>query len=711
MPDTQREASIFRPGANCWRTARAQRLAVLVDGEEYFNAFAAAAERAERSILILAWDFNSRMALRVSPQGESLLLGEFLNSLARRRPRLEVRVLIWDYPMIFGTDREFPPIYGLGWKPHRRVKVRYDNTHPVAACHHQKIAVIDDRVAFCGGIDLTVKRWDTREHRPADPRRTEAGQAYPPFHDVMMMVDGEAALALGALARERWQLATGRTLPPAAARKDPWPSDLTPLLNDVQIGISRSEPPRADREAVCEIESLYLDMIARARDHIYIENQYFTSQRIGAALAERLAAEQGPEIIVVLRLLSHGWLEELTMQNLRQRLIEELRHADHGARLHVYYPHIDGLEEGTCIDVHAKLMIVDDAWLRVGSANVCNRSMRFDSECDLTLEAGDRKDVAKGIRAVRDGLLAEHLGVEPEVVARKIDAGGSISKTIAELGSAGRTLREVEFDSSLPEVVLSIASLADPEQPVAMDQLASELGPRAARQRRPWLKLAFAALLLLALAGAWRFTPLASLVTADRITEWAHRFAGSPWAPAFVISAYTPAALTLFPRSLITLFGVVAFGPWLGFAYAMCGILLAAFLSYCAGTWLDRGTVRRLAGPKLNHMIEQLRRRGLIAMTALRLVPLAPFVVEGVVAGAIRMSLWDFMLATAIGMLPGTLMATVFGHQLETALRDPRDLNLWLIAAVILVFGAATLFVRRWLSTAAEPDEQVPARR
>ena len=267
MPDTQREASIFRPGANCWRTARAQRLAVLVDGEEYFNAFAAAAERAERSILILAWDFNSRMALRVSPQGQSLLLGEFLNSLARRRPRLEVRVLIWDYPMIFGTDREFPPIYGLGWKPHRRVKVRYDNTHPVAACHHQKIAVIDDRVAFCGGIDLTVKRWDTREHRPADPRRTEAGQAYPPFHDVMMMVDGEAALALGALARERWQLATGRTLPPAAARKDPWPSDLTPLLNDVQIGISRSEPPRADREAVCEIESLYLDMIARARDH------------------------------------------------------------------------------------------------------------------------------------------------------------------------------------------------------------------------------------------------------------------------------------------------------------------------------------------------------------------------------------------------------------------------------------------------------------
>jgi phospholipase D1/2 len=711
MAHTQRGASLFRPGANCWRTARAQRLAVLVDGEEYFDAFAAAATRAERSILILAWDFNSRMALRVAPDGKSLLLGEYLNALARRRRSLEVRVLIWDYPMIFGTDREFPPIYGLGWKPHRRVKIRYDNTHPVAACHHQKIVVIDDRVAFCGGIDLTARRWDTREHRPDDPRRTEAGAAYPPFHDAMMMVDGEAASALGVLARERWQNATGRQLRSADTRRDPWPEELKPLAEDVLIAISRTEPPHADHAPVCEVESLYLDLIARARDYIYIENQYFTSQRIGAALAKRLAAPQGPEIVVVLRLLSHGWLEELTMQNLRQRLIEELTHTDHGGRLHVYYPHIDGLEEGTCIDVHAKLMIVDDAWLRVGSANLCNRSMHFDSECDLTLEAQGREDVAQSIRAARDGLLAEHLGVEPAEVALKVDALGSISGAIAEFAARPRTLREVRFESTLPDVVLNLASLADPEQPVAMDKLTTEFGPRMARQRRPWLKVAFATLLLIALAGAWRFTPLANLFTAERITSWAHEFGGSSWAAALMISAYTPAVLTLFPRALITLFGVIAFGPWLGFAYAMSGILLAAFLSYWVGTWLDRGTVRRLAGPKLNHMIEQLRHRGLVAMTALRLVPLAPFVVEGVVAGAIRMSLPDFMLATAIGVLPGTLTATVFGHQLEAALRDPRDLNFWLIAAVIVVFVAATLAVRRWLSNAAGSDEHAIARR
>ena len=416
--------TLFVAGENCWRTAHAARVAVLVDGEAYFDAFAAAAEQAQRSILILAWDFNSQTVLRAPADGPPLLLGDFLNFLVRRRRRLEVRVLIWDYPMIFGTDREFPPIYGLGWKPHRRVRVRYDNTHPVGGCHHQKMVVIDDRIAFCGGIDLTARRWDTCEHRPGDARRVVAGAPYPPFHDLMMMVDGEAAGALGVLARERWQAATGRRLESLPTRADPWPKCVEPLTTDVEIAVARTLPPGEQRPPVREVEALYLDLIAGAERYIYIENQYFTSEKIGEALAARLAQETGPEIVLVLRLLSHGWLEELTMQKLRHRLIERLRQADRGARFHAYYAFIDGLEAGTCIDVHSKLMLIDDAWLRVGSANLCNRSMALDSECDLALEASGRTDIARQIRALRDRLLAEHLGVPPERVAREIEARG-----------------------------------------------------------------------------------------------------------------------------------------------------------------------------------------------------------------------------------------------------------------------------------------------
>ena len=80
-------------------------------------------------------------------------------------------------------------------------------------------------------------------------------------------------------------------------------------------------------------------------------------------------------------------------------------------------------------------------------------------------------------------------------------------------------------------------------------------------------------------------------------------------------------------------------------------------------------------------------------------MPLAPFAIVGVVAGAIRVKLLDFMLATAFGMLPGTLAATVFGDQLEVALRDPSEVNLWLVAAVAMALGIATFLVRRWLLT------------
>ncbi len=164
---TPKPESILRPGYNCCAVAKAERLALLVDAESYFRAFYQAALRARRSITILCWDFNSQTQLhfdQVSEGGPPALLGEFLNYLVRRRRGLHINVLNWDYPMVFGADREFPPLYGFGWKPSRRVHLRYDDTHPVAGSQHQKIVLIDDAVAFVGGIDLTVRRWDTSEH-------------------------------------------------------------------------------------------------------------------------------------------------------------------------------------------------------------------------------------------------------------------------------------------------------------------------------------------------------------------------------------------------------------------------------------------------------------------------------------------------------------------------------------------------------------------
>src|SRR5262245_61479147 len=308
MSDLSDRGSVFRPGYNCVAVAATQRFALLVDGAAYFSAFMRAAERAERSILILAWDLDSRMHLAFDERGSpAASLGEFLNALARRRRRLQVHILNWDYPMVFGTEREFPPLYGLGWKPHRHVHLCYDDTHPVAGSHHQKIVVIDDKVAFVGGLDMTCRRWDTPEHRPGDERRRAAGKPYPPFHDVMAAVDGEAARVLGAIARERWWRATAERLEPVSTGSDPWPDGVESDITDVELAIARTMPPKNGEAAVREVEQLYIDMIARAKRHIYIENQYFTAQRVGAALGARLQEPDGPEIVLVSRLLSHGW--------------------------------------------------------------------------------------------------------------------------------------------------------------------------------------------------------------------------------------------------------------------------------------------------------------------------------------------------------------------------------------------------------------------
>ncbi|NLG75082.1 MAG: hypothetical protein GX535_02485 [Xanthomonadaceae bacterium] len=464
------------------------------------------------------------------------------------------------------------------------------------------------------------------------------------------------------------------------------------------------------------METLYLDMIAAARTFIYIENQYFTAEKVGDALAARLAESDGPEIIVVLRQLSHGWLEELTMQTLRTRLIEKLRAADRHDRFRVFYPYIGGLKEGTCIDVHAKLMIVDDELVRIGSANLANRSMGLDTECDLTIAAEGRADIAQAIEALRCELLGEHLGCEPERVRDVVREKGSLRAAIDALQNDERTLEPLRDLAQASDAVMSVASVADPEKPVALSNLATLFGADVpARRGGPaWGKIATIVFSIAALAALWKLTPLAELLEANRVTQWARDFGSKWWAPLLTVLAYTPAAVTMFPRPLITLFAVVAFGPWLGFLYAMLGIELSAWLTFVAGKRLDREAVRRVAGAKLNDIIQVLRRRGLLAITALRLVPLAPFAVEGVVAGAVRVKLWHFMLGTAIGILPGTLTSTVFGDQLTAAMEDPSKVNYWLIGSALLLLASATWFVRRWLVSSASdlsrPDEVGGAR-
>jgi phospholipase D1/2 len=219
------------------------------------------------------------------------------------------------------------------------------------------------------------------------------------------------------------------------------------------------------------------------------------------------------------------------------------------------------------------------------------------------------------------------------------------------------------------------------------------------RRRQPaWGKILIAVLACAALAAAWRYTPLSELITAERIVGWARAVREYQWAPIIVMLIYTPAAFLLFPRPVLTLLTVIAFGPWLGFAYGMAGILGAALATYYAGRLLPRDSVKRLVGEKLDEMSKKLRSDGVLAVTAVRLVPIAPFAVEGIVAGAVRIKLWPYTVGTFLGMLPGVLATSVFGDQIATALEDPSKINWWVVAGAVLAFAALTYFLSRWFS-------------
>jgi uncharacterized membrane protein YdjX (TVP38/TMEM64 family) len=219
------------------------------------------------------------------------------------------------------------------------------------------------------------------------------------------------------------------------------------------------------------------------------------------------------------------------------------------------------------------------------------------------------------------------------------------------------------------------------------------------RRSPAWGKLLAIVVVIAALAAAWRYTPLSEYITAQRITGWARAIRGWSWAPLVVMFLYTPAAFVMFPRPVLTLLTVIAFGPWLGFAYGMAGIIGSALVTYYVGRLLPEKTLQRLAGDKLDDVIRALRRRGLMAMLAVRIIPVAPFAVEGFIAGAVPIKLWDYTLGTFLGMLPGVLATSVFGGQLTAALEDPSTINWWIVGGVIVAMVALTWYVKRWFAS------------
>ena len=446
---------------------RASRAALVVDAADYFRLARKAMLSAEKQIMLIGWDFDTRICLDYDADvGAPAELGAFLSWLPKNRPGLQIHILKWDIGAIKLLGRGTTVLRLARWAANNQIHFKLDGAHAVGASHHHKIVVIDDRLAFCGGIDMTADRWDTRGHLDGDEhrKRPTTRRHYDPWHDATMAVDGKVAAALGEHARSRWEAAGGEPIAPPTTSDDPWPDELEPQFRDVDIAIARTRGEYGEAQCVREIEALYVDLIKNAKRFVYAENQYFASRVIAKAISERLQEDDPPEFVIVNPHSADGWLEDAVMSGARAELMEVVRKCDKHGRFRLYYPVTEKRED---IYVHSKITIADDRMLRVGSANFNNRSMGLDSECDLLIDANLPGNDGAGevIAGLRADLLAEHLGVSVDTIDAKFAETGSLIRTIeAFSGSQGRGL--VHYIPDKPtkaERALAESQALDPE--------------------------------------------------------------------------------------------------------------------------------------------------------------------------------------------------------------------------------------------------------
>jgi phospholipase D1/2 len=419
--------SAWREGCHYYRHAHVEQSAVIVDARSYYRAFYRGALHAERYLLVAGWQFDSEVALLRGPDAEGAPLPvtflPFLRALCSRRPELEIYVLAWDFSLVYALEREWLQRLRFAVGTPEGLRFQFD-THPLAGgSHHQKFVVVDGQLAFVGGMDICDARWDDRAHAPCDPLRVNvAGDPCRANHEVQAGVVGDAALDLTELFSDRWQNACGEKLalpqPPEAPASrfdlaELTAGDLLPIAAR-EVWISRTHIG-AEGSPVCEIRSAYTAALRAAERFVYAETQYFTSRSITATLLERLRDRSLPKlsIAVVLPRSADSTKEQFALgeaQSAVLGVLEETARAE-GHDL-AFFCSVAGEDDATFI--HSKVVIVDDSFLAIGSANLTERSMGADSELALIWRSNGDSGLAFDIRRVRASLLAEHAARSPE---------------------------------------------------------------------------------------------------------------------------------------------------------------------------------------------------------------------------------------------------------------------------------------------------------
>lgn len=674
-------------------------MAVLNDAAAYFAALREALLEAQDLVYIIGWDIHSRTRLvgaaGRADDGLPEELGPFLRALVQRRPALRINILVWDFVSFYASEREWNSAAKFIADTDGRVRFHLDATLPFGSAQHQKIVCVDGSLAFVGGLDLTIRRWDTSDHRADNAMRCDPQRKpYPPFHDVQCLVDGEAAEQLFALAEQRWRAAGQQVDERRALRNGRWPASVPVEAEHLPVGIARTEVVCPAGSTIREVERSFIAAIRSATSFVYIENQFTSATRMAGELAEQMRRVPSLRVLVVAPKLHSSWLESQAMQNGRGAFIDCFSAAGIADRIRFVYPVSRSGNKEAAVMVHSKLMVVDDRILRIGSANLNNRSMGADSECDLIFEA-ESEEHRDFIASVRRRLIAHFCGLDEQAVTQNEHRMFALLDQVSKTGGA-KTLRKVEASVLTSTLATLVQPVADPELPLHLERAASRMW-----STKTIIGIASIALALLGLALAWSYTSLSDYADAGHLSSFLSAYAQSGWGPPFAIAAFVLGGLVIFPVLVLIAATAAALGPWLGFVTAMAGVLLSALMLFAIGRFLGRERLQRLLGRRAARIQERVVGKGILAVVVIRMIPIAPFSLVNVAAGASTLPLRDFMVGTLLGMMPGILAMAVLGAQIADLARNASWSNIALLALAFLSWlgiCAGAQFVATWLA-------------
>lgn len=692
-----KKTNIYETGHNCWDTGVADKAALLIDCASYYRVLYHALCKAKRSIFILGWDIDGRIELLRGKEAENqeipVGLADLIRWKATHNPDLEIYLNRWNYSIFFSKERE--SFSGWKWRMHTPSNVHYcaDYKIPFGACHHQKIIVVDDEIAFCGGMDIALGRWDRRSHHIEVENRVDPGglfqffrkHPYEPYHDIQCVMTGPIVQSFAKLARDRWEEGSGS---PAISMDEKqqisvpstiWPDFIGPDFEGIELGIARTLPPSNGNDGAHEILHMYLDEISKAEKFIYIENQYLTCPEIAKALNEQLKKQ--PELRVLTVSCDHprGFMEHKAMWTGRVKLYDQVSAGIEASRFAVTYPVCMENDIEKTIHIHSKLMIIDDRFLHIGSANLNNRSMGFDTECDVIIEAST-PEISKKIAAIRNNLIREHTGQKEEDIEDLIQQS-DLQGLLKYQEYSRQHLREIDNDPYRGEFLSALGrKIGDPKKPYVDIKL-------------PVRQILYTCLIIGVLGVlSWLYIrpvlpeEFRALFTQESLTGFIEAARGSPWSPFIIVGVYVLAGAFFFSVMALNLATAIVFGPVYGFLYACLGSLSSAAVGYGVG---------RLAGWKMagwfKSALEKIRsyseKGGVIGMTMVRMVPIAPFTVVNLAFGMAHTAFLAYIFSTFLGLLPGITAKALFGGALGELFANPEPKVIFYTVGTLVLWG------------------------